>query len=141
MLAMMFKLINVPFFACHLLAIALLGVGFDIAWAMVSRFKSMKLGLPLTGIMANYIGRALFAVVITYLIRYEYWTAPGLPKVIDYIFISGSISALGSMIAVPVGHRLGSAGRMLSWPRLHPRFSTLAVLSAVVCIWIFQQAL
>ncbi len=39
LIAMLFKLINIPFFACHLLAIFLLGSGFDIAWALVAMLR------------------------------------------------------------------------------------------------------
>ena len=101
--ALCFKLINVPFFACHLLAIFLLGFGFDVAYALVSRVYSGTFRLPLIGLFGTYTGRALFAVFITYIVRYSYWTEPGLPKVIDYIFISGTVSALLGTIVVPIG--------------------------------------
>ena len=92
LIAMLFKLINIPFFACHLLAIFLLGSGFDIAWALVSKYQSGKFRLPVIGLVGTYTGHALFALIITYIVRYQYWTAVGLPKVIDYIFVSGSVS-------------------------------------------------
>ena len=141
LIAMLFKLVNIPFFACHLLAIFLFGVGFDIAYALVSRFSEGKFRLPLIGMIGNYFGRALFAFIITYVVQYQYWTAVGLPKVIDYIFISGSIATLLGIIAVPVGDYIGKRIRKLSWPELHPQYSTMAVLISILCIWIIQNAI
>jgi len=141
LVAMFFKLVNVPFFACHLLAILLLGTGFDIACELVTRFYSGKLKLPLIGLTGTYIGRSLFALSITYIFRYHYWTEVGLPKVIDYIFISGTAAALIGIIAVPAGNRLGKRISTLSWQKLHPRLATGAVLTATLGIWIIQQAI
>ena len=141
LIAMLFKLINVPFFACHLLAIFLLGSGFDIAWALVSKYYSGKFRLPVIGLCGTYTGHALFALIITYIVRYQYWTEVGLPKVIDYIFISGSIAALISIIGVPAGYYFGRSIQEFSWTKLHPRFSTATVLVAILSIWIIQQAI
>ena len=139
--AMLFKLVNVPFFACHLLAIFLLGIGFDISFDLVTRVYSGRFRLPIIGLAGTYSGRALFALIITYVIRYHYWTEAGLPRVIDYILLSGSISAIIGVIAVPLGNLIGRSARELSWPKLHPRFSTAAVLAATLGIWIIQQAI
>jgi len=80
LIAMLFKLVNVPFFACHLLAIFLLGAGFDIACELVTRLYAGRFSLPVIGIVGNYIGHALFAVIITYVVQYYYWTEVGLPN-------------------------------------------------------------
>ena len=141
LIAMLFKLVNVPFFACHLLAIFLLGAGFDIACELVNRFYRERFSLPIIGMVGNYIGRVLFAVIITYVVQYYYWTEVGLPKVIDYIFISGSISALVGAVAVPIGNLLGKNVREFSWPKLHPRFAIVSVLAGTLGIWILQQAI
>jgi len=138
LIAMLFKLVNVPFFACHLLAIFLLGAGFDIACELVTRLYAGRFSLPVIGMVGNYIGRALFAVIITYVVQYYYWTEVGLPKVIDYIFISGSISALIGAVAVPIGNLLGKNVREFSWTKLHPRFSIAAVFVTILGIWIIQ---
>ena len=140
-IALCFKLINIPFFACHLLAILLLGFGFDFAYEIVTRVYSGKYRLPLIGLFGAYTGRALFALIITYVIRYRFWTEPGLPKVIDHIFISGTVSALLGGIAAPLGNRLAGVLREFSWPKLHPQFTTAAVLMATAGIWLIQNAL
>ena len=141
LIATLFKLVNIPFFACHLLAIFLFGVGFDIAYGLISRIYSGKFRMPVIGLVGTYTGRALFAVIITYVVQYKYWTAVGLPRVIDYIFISGSIATLFGIIAVPVGDYIGKRVRKLSWPELHPQYSTMAVLMSILCIWIIQKAI
>ncbi|MFC1541547.1 hypothetical protein ACFL50_03745 [Candidatus Latescibacterota bacterium] len=139
--AMLFKLVNVPFFACHLLAIALLGTGFDIAYGLVTRLYSGKLRLPVIGMVGTYAGHVLFAVIITYVIRYEYWTAAGLPKVIDYIFVTGTVTALFAAVVMTIGTVIGQNIRVLSWPKLHPQLTTVLLLGAIAGIWILQQAM
>jgi hypothetical protein len=141
LIAMLFKLVNVPFYGCHLLAIALLGTGFDAAYALMKRFQGTPYRAPLVGITANYIGRALFAVSIMYVVRYEHWTVAGLPKVIDYIFISGTVSAAGAMIAVPIGERLAVVLHAMSMPKLFPRLSSGVALVATACVWALQLAM
>ena len=44
--AILFKLVNVPFFACHLWAIILFGIGYDISCRLVPRMVSGRLQLP-----------------------------------------------------------------------------------------------
>jgi len=140
LIAMLFKLANIPFFACHLLAIALLGTGFDIAYGLVFRSYSGRFRLPLVGLIGTYTGRALFAIVITYVIRYEYWTAAGLPKIIDFIFIYGTVSALFGAVAMSAGTVFGQGLNKLSWPKLHPQLSTFMILGTTLGIWILTVA-
>ncbi len=139
--AMLFKLVNIPFYACHLWAIFLLGAGFDISFALVSRFYSGKFKLPVLGLLSNYTGRALFALSITYLWRYSPWVEAGLPKIINYIFISGSVSALICAFTVPLGNRIGESARELSWAKLHPQFTAVIILAATLGIWIIQRTI
>ena len=139
--AMLFKLINIPFFPCHLWAILLLGFGFDISLALVPRFYSGRFRLPVIGLVSVYVGHALFALTITYVWQYHYWTAAGLPRVIDYIFISGSVAALLGAVAVPVGNRIGISAGGFSWAKLHPRLSSTGVLAATFGIWVLQRVI
>ena len=144
LIAMLFKLVNVPLFACHLLAIALLGSGFDLAYGLAYKYLPGKVRLPVAGLFGTYLGQALFAVVITYIVRYEYWMIGEFPnhaKVIDYIFISGSVSAVFGMIAVPLGQYLGKSVQGLTFAKLTPRFSNAAVMTGILCIWVIQQVI
>ena len=133
-----FKLVNVPFFACHLWAIIAFGAGFDLSVKFLNQLSSKKFHLPILGLVSTYIGRAIFALTITYLFRYSYWTEPGLPKVINYIFVSGSVAAVLGLFAVPIGNGSGKAVKNLSWPKLHPRVATTLLMVATICIWLVQ---
>jgi len=94
--AMLFKFLNEPFFACHLLAIFLLGVGFDAACSLLrGRWK------PVIGAAGTWAGFALFAVIITYVVRYEHWTRAGLPKVLRYVGL-GTIAGACNAGVVPL---------------------------------------
>lgn len=95
--AMLYKFLNTPFFACHLLAIFLLGFSYDL---VSSSFKVKNKAF--FGVITTYLGYALFALTITYVFRYHYWIEEGLPKILRYVGISGTLAALGNSIAVPV---------------------------------------
>ena len=64
--AMLYKFLNTPFFACHLLAIFLLGFSYD----MVSSSSKIK-NKALFGVLTTYLGYILFALMITYVFRYH----------------------------------------------------------------------
>ncbi len=141
LVAACFKLVNVPFFACHLWAIFVFGAGFDLSVALLTRLSAKKIYLPILGFISTYVGRILFALTITYLFRYQYWTESGLPKIINYIFISGSMAAVLGMLAVPIGNRAGNTVKTLSWPKLHPRIATTLLMAATICIWLVQRTI
>lgn len=107
--AMLYKFLNTPFFACHFLGILLTGMCYDGVFNLL-RIKNKPLGALLT----VYAGYALFAIMITYLFRYEYWVAGGLAKVARHIFVNGTFTALACALAVPLSARL--AGRLKSNP-------------------------
>ena len=100
-LAMLFKFLNEPFFACHLLAIFLLGAGYDVVYTLARGRRK-----PLIGLAATYLGLGLFALIITYVVRYSYWISVGWPKVLRYVALSGSIAAVCNAVIVPVADRL-----------------------------------
>lgn len=100
--AMLYKFLNTPFFACHLLGIFLLGLSYDL----VLNYLKIK-SRAIIGLVATYLGYILFGFMITYVFRYHYWIQEGLPKVVNYIGISGSLAALGNFAAVPLSFRFG----------------------------------
>ncbi len=133
-IAAIYKLINAPPFYCHLLAIFCLGVGFDVAATLLLKKKGRSFFREgLAGIMGAYGGFALFALIITYVIRYEYWVAGGTQKVLSHILVDGSIAAVVSAFLVPLGCRLGSSG----WAILerHPRWSSIGAAAGLVLLW------
>jgi hypothetical protein len=101
-LAMLFKYLSAPDYLCHLLAIFLLGAGYDVVYSL-----ARGRGKPLIGLAGTYLGFALFALSITYVFRYHWWIAEGWPKVLRYVGISGTIAAACNAAIVPLSDWLG----------------------------------
>lgn len=132
--ATVFKLVNTAPFFCHLLGIFLLGLAFDIASTLLmKRERKISYRSSLSGVMSAYGGYALFALVITYIVRYEYWTVGGLAKVLHHIFVSGSFAALMAIIVVPLGYWIGINGGTVAERR--PRWTYAGTLVALVVLW------
>lgn len=134
-IASVYRLANAYPFFCHILGILFLGIAFDLAVTLFSRLEHRK---PwrwiLAGIGAAYGGNALFALIMTYLIRYKYWASAGLPKVLDHIFVSGSIAALAAALLVPLGYAIGARSEPFLLRR--PRWSLAGALFLSLVIWI-----
>ena len=101
-IAMLYKFLNAPFFACHLLAIFLLGLSYDLVFSLL-RIKSKAI----LGLIATYCGYILFALTITYVFRYHYWTEEGLPRILRYVGLHGTLAAFANLVAVPLSFNLG----------------------------------
>ncbi|MFH1848326.1 MAG: hypothetical protein ABH825_03820 [Candidatus Omnitrophota bacterium] len=131
--AMLYKFLNTPFFACHLLAVFLLGVAYEIA---ISVFKIKNRSL--LGFLATYMGYALFAVIITYVVRYHYWAGAGSSKLIDYVGIKGTLASLGNAICVPLSFMAASTlnERAINPFTFRSRFATAGVSLITLVIWI-----
>lgn len=133
--AMLYKFLNTPFFACHLLGILLTGMSFDL-FAGAFRIKNRSLSAG----AAVYLSYALFALMITYIFRYEHWVQAGFAGVLRHIAISGSMAALGCAILVPAAFRLGlrikanAAGPY----KLRFKYIPAGVLVATIGLWIFS---
>jgi len=131
-LAMLYKFLNTPFFACHLLAIFILGLSYDL----VFNFKKIE-NKAILGVLATYLGYILFALTITYVFRYHHWTEGGLPKILRYIGISGTLAAIGNFVFVPIAFRIG---RTLRERAVNPFdfksiFATGSVSIITLAIW------
>lgn len=100
-LAMLYKFLNTPFFACHLLGIFLTGACYELFFSIL-KLKNRSL----SAVAASYLSYVLFAVMIAYVFRYDYWVQAGFAKVVRHVGIGGSIAALASAILVPLSHRL-----------------------------------
>ena len=100
--AMLYKFLNAPFFACHLLGILIIGVCYDAA------FGAFKIkNRSLCAAAATYINYALFALMITYVFGYYHWVQGGVGKLLEHVAITGTIAALGCAVFVPLSFRLG----------------------------------
>jgi hypothetical protein len=98
--AMLYKFLNAPFFACHLLGIVLMGVCYDVFFNLVKmRAAWLAAGL------ATYANYAAFALMITYVARYNHWVQGGIGKVLGYIGVEGSMAAIACALLVPLSLR------------------------------------
>jgi hypothetical protein len=133
-IAALYRMVNAAPFFCHIWGIVFIGISFDLASSLLMK-KERKFFLrsSLTGISSAYLGNALFALVMTWILRSDYWVAAGWPKVIDHVFVNGSFLAVAASGVVPLGHWLGR--KIDSLPRLRARwvYSTLTLL--VLGIW------
>ena len=133
-MAMLYKFLNAPFFACHLLAILLTGVCFELFFSV---FKTKS--APLSAVLTAYASYGSFAVLITYVFRYQHWIQTGFSKLLSYIAFDGTIVALVGAALVPLAFRLAQ-GLKAKEPlpfglRLRPAQLSLCGVTAV--LWVF----
>jgi hypothetical protein len=134
LVAVLFRLVNTGPSYCHLLGIFLLGITYDVfASIFVKNDEKTPLRWSLTGALSAFGNNVLFAILITYLIRYEYWIAGGFSKVTDHIFVSGSISATLAAVFVPLGI---FAGRNISsFADSNTRWSFASPIAFSIALW------
>jgi hypothetical protein len=133
--AMLYKFLNVPFFACHLLGILLMGVCYDLFFN-VFKIKNWSV----SAIAAVYLNYLLFALMITYVFRYEHWVQSGIVKILRHVGISGSIVALSCAILIPASLHFGQRiktnfSRFFS---MKMQFIPGSVLVITIGLWIFS---
>ena len=132
--AMIYKFLNVPFFACHLLGILLMGVCYDLF------FSALKIkNRSLSAIAAVYLNYVLFALLITYVFRYEHWVQGGFLKILRHVGISGSMVALTCAILIPASLHFGQKfkanfGRFFS---MKLQFVPGSALVITIGLWVF----
>ena len=135
--AMLYKFLNSPFFGCHLLGILITGACYDLVFDVLKiRLKSLAAS------MAIYLSYAAFAVMTTYLFRYDHWVQGGLAKVLGHIFVTGSMAALACACVVPVSARLAERLRSY-WPAPFGRLRfpiPTGISAATVGLWAFAVA-
>ena len=138
--AVLFKLANAAPFHCHLLGIFLTGLAFDIfASVLMKNEKTTPIRSSLAGVLSVYSSNTLFAFIITYVVRYEYWTKEGLSKVLSHIFVAGTITAFLASVVVPLGFRIGvTSGTLVE---RQPRWASAGTAVCVVVIWILARVL
>lgn len=135
--AMLYKFMNSPFFACHLLGIFLLGVCYDLF------FNVLKLkNRSISAVLATYAGYSSFALMITYVFRYHHWVEAGVAKVMDHIVIGGTLAAFGCAVFVPLSFRLGERLKAkLDMPfRFRLQLASGGVFVVTVGLWVFSIA-
>jgi hypothetical protein len=132
--AMLYKFLNEPFFACHLLAIFLMGVCYDLLFNV---FKIKKGFFP--SALVAYLSYASFALLITYIFRYGSWPQAGYVKVLRHVGISGSMAALGCAVLLPVSFHLAQRLKsdFVAPFRMQLRLVTGGVSALTIGLWVF----
>ncbi len=100
--ALLYKFLNAPFFACHLLGIVLVGVCYDVFFNVL-QMRTVWLAAGL----ATYVNYTAFALMITYVARYDHWVQGGFGKILEHIGVEGSMAAIACAILVPLSLRYG----------------------------------
>jgi hypothetical protein len=132
--AMLYKFLNEPFFACHLLGIFLMGVSYDLLFNVLKMRKSF-----LSSALVAYLSYASFAVLITYIFRYSTWIQGGFMKVLRHIGINGSMAALGCAVLLPLSFHLAQKLKAtLPVPfNVQLRLAPVGVSVFTIGLWIF----
>jgi hypothetical protein len=135
--AMLYKFLNAPFFACHLLGILLTGICYDLFFSVLT-VKNRSLSAA----AATYLSYALFALLITDVFRYDYWVQGGFGKVLQHVVVGGSMAALGSAVLVPVSFRLAQKVKTsFATPvKLRLRLAAGGVSVVAIGLWAFSIA-
>ena len=98
--AMLYKFLNTPFFACHLLAILLLGICYDVFFT-----RSLIKNSSLCAAVVVYTSYAAFALLVAYIFRFSYWVEGGILKVLFHILAEGTIAAGLCAVMVPLAEQ------------------------------------
>ena len=134
-LAALYKLANAAPFYCHLLGIFFLGLVFDVFASLLLR-QGRKAGwvrASVSGALSAYTGNALFAVLMTFIVRYKYWVGDGLVKFSRHILISGSYAALAACLLVPLVFWVGVGGGAFVLRR--PRTAMAGAAALTLAAW------
>lgn len=132
--AALFKLSNTVPFYCHLLGIFMIGLTFDVFSSLLMKDeRKVSFKCSLTGVLSAYANNALFAVVMTYIVRYEFWAVGGSLKLLDHIFAGGSFTALLAGVVVPLGFWTGVSGGALIGCR--PKWTYAVTLVGIGFLW------
>jgi hypothetical protein len=133
-IAAAYKLVNAAPFFCHILGILFLALAFDLAFSLLRKDERQFFFRDILAIMAAvYGGYAFFAIFVTFIIRYQYWSAGGVSKVLDHIFINGSLTVIPCFLFFPLGLWIGLSAE--SFIRRHPNWaSSVAVLLSLI-LW------
>ncbi len=132
--AVLFRMANTAPSYCHLLGIFLLGVTFDIfSSLLIKNEEKTFLRWSATGMLSAFGNNMLFAFLITYVLRYEYWVVGGFPKVSHHIFVSGSILTIIAAFLVPLGFFVGKNGDTLFDRR--PQWSYASTILGSIAVW------
>lgn len=145
-LAMLYKFFNVPFFACHLCGIALIGLSFDLVFRWTSRRDQplTPVAAGLKAMLATYLSSALFYLSMIAVFRSEHWLDKGWHGLWWHVGVTGTITAAGCALAVPlglaVGRRLAAGAPGAVGPLLQPRLAASLAALLALGLWAYGIA-
>ncbi len=148
-LAMLYKLLNVPFFGCHLTGILLLGIAWDVMFFRSrperTREGAARLSLALSAgraAAAVYLGHVLFVAAMLFVFRSEHWVERGAQGWLRHVGLVGTITAATCAVIVPFGLLVGERLRRRSpLPLALPAWSgTAASIALTAALWIYSVA-
>jgi len=132
--AALFKLVNAAPYWCHLLGIAFLGLVFDLAAsAWMKRGQKPGWKTILSGIVTAYGSYASFAVLITYIARYDPWVRGGMSRVLRHVLVGGSLAAVAAAILVTLGYGIGT--RTEKSASTEPGWAFAGSLVVLIALW------
>lgn len=139
-IAMLYRAMTANGWPCHLWAVLLIGISFDVVATLVGKRSETETWRSITGPISAYLAYASFALTMTYIMIHippmahcaHWWVVLGLPKVLDYVAISGSLAAIGASVFVPLGYKFGKSLMGFSDVRLKPAFIGAMVLTLLL---------
>lgn len=145
-IAMLYRAGTAHGFPCHLWAVLLIGISFDIVATLVTKRSEKLAWRVISGPITAYLAYALFSFTMTYVMLHippmkhcaHWWVIGGLPKILGYIGQSGSIAAAGSLIAVPLGYWLGN---LMPRMRVKNRWVLVGEGLGIAALWVVGLAI
>lgn len=138
-IATLFRVVNASPHYCHLYAIFLNGLAFDIVASLLSKSVEKKIfWRGIMGSLSTYLGYTLFSFTMTYIIHYPHWVRSGFPEVLNYIGFRGSLASIGSFFTVLLGYSLGRLFKYeeLRVFKLRPILMNGLLIATTVFLWI-----
>lgn len=134
-IAVVFKLVHVAPFYCHLAAIFILGFIFDMFASILLRKKAgSPIKQAITGSASAFSNNVLFGFLMTYVFRYSYWIIDGNQKMIRHIFIDGGLLTFLSLFLTPLGFKFGLSLKKISTRQ--PIWALAGSSAGAILIWI-----
>jgi len=138
LVAASFKFLGSPVFFCQLLALVLEGLSFEIGFSFLGRSRPFL--LPALASFSSYSG---FALSITYIFKVSGWVKRGVPGVLHYMFVNGSLALLFSLLTFNLGVAISLT--LKKWgagsvPRLYKKYGLVFSIILFIALWVVTNA-
>jgi hypothetical protein len=133
LIAASFKFLSSPIFICQFIALLLEGVSFEIGYMILPRLRNF-----FTPLMATYLSYAGFSLSITYILKVYGWAKRGLPGILHYIFINGSVAFLLSILSFNLAILFSTMllKRNFKVPHLFERYGIVFSILFFILVWV-----